>query len=139
MPAYPGSRTLHPACQQWAFAQPGMLAATSYHGVDATPQQQCCCTQVGVSALSGAGMDDFFEAVKGAAAEYKESYLPDLERMQAVSGKLAVLTVWLCMFIPINGAYLAIKAAGMRRGAGRLCGVVVGRVKWPAGRPRVAD
>ncbi len=41
--------------------------------------------QVGVSALSGAGMDDFFEAVQGATAEYKEFYLPDLERMQAVS------------------------------------------------------
>ena len=39
---------------------------------------------MGVSALSGAGMDDFFEAVKGATAEYKEFYLPDLERMQAV-------------------------------------------------------
>ena len=37
-----------------------------------------------MSALSGAGMDDFFEAVKGATAEYKEFYLPDLERMQAV-------------------------------------------------------
>ena len=37
-----------------------------------------------MSALSGAGMDDFFEAVNGATAEYKEFYLPDLERMQAV-------------------------------------------------------
>ena len=40
---------------------------------------------MGVSALSGAGMDDFFEAVNGATAEYKEFYLPDLKRMQAVS------------------------------------------------------
>jgi hypothetical protein len=34
-------------------------------------------------------MDDFFEAVKGATAEYKELYWPDVERMQAVSGMIS--------------------------------------------------
>ena len=53
---------------------------------------------MGISALSGAGMDDFFEAVKGATAEYREFYLPDLERMQAVSGMTSDLTCSLRSF-----------------------------------------
>eukprot|EP00803_Ostreobium_quekettii_P001908 evm.model.scf_3150.3 EVM.evm.TU.scf_3150.3 scf_3150:9994-14571(+) len=35
---------------------------------------------VGVSAVTGMGMDDFFQAVQGCAAEYEQFYKPDLER-----------------------------------------------------------
>lgn len=37
-------------------------------------------TTVGVSALTGMGMDDFFEATKKAAREYEAEYLPELLR-----------------------------------------------------------
>ena len=40
--------------------------------------------QVGVSALTGQGMDEFFEAVNAASLEYKEFYLPELEVKQKV-------------------------------------------------------
>ncbi|OBZ89897.1 GPN-loop GTPase 1 [Choanephora cucurbitarum] len=36
---------------------------------------------VGVSAVTGAGMDEFFEAVKKAADEYETDYKPEIERM----------------------------------------------------------
>ena len=40
--------------------------------------------QVGVSALTGQGMDEFFEAINAASLEYKEFYLPELEAKQKV-------------------------------------------------------
>lgn len=39
---------------------------------------------MGVSALTGKGMDEFFEAVQAASLEYKEFYLPELEAKQKV-------------------------------------------------------
>jgi len=37
---------------------------------------------VGVSSMTGAGVDDFFDAVKEKAAEYERDYRPELERRQ---------------------------------------------------------
>jgi GTPase SAR1 family protein len=45
---------------------------------------------VGVSAATGDGMDEFFEAITGAVKEYEDEYLPDLKaRRAAQEGKAA--------------------------------------------------
>ncbi|EJT98134.1 hypothetical protein DACRYDRAFT_71208 [Dacryopinax primogenitus] len=44
-------------------------------------------TAVGVSSLTGAGMDDFFVAVSQARAEYMRDYLPELARLQTEKEK----------------------------------------------------
>lgn len=43
---------------------------------------------VGVSAVSGAGMDEFFKAIEASAEEYMETYKPDLERRRAEKQQL---------------------------------------------------
>jgi GTPase SAR1 family protein len=44
---------------------------------------------VGVSAATGDGMDEFFEAVTGAVKEYEDEYLPDLQARRAKQQKEA--------------------------------------------------
>ena len=39
---------------------------------------------VGVSAVSGEGMDAFFEQVQACAKEYRQLYLPELQKRQQV-------------------------------------------------------
>lgn len=39
---------------------------------------------VGVSAITGEGMDDFMDAVEQARRQYETDYLPDLERRKEV-------------------------------------------------------
>lgn len=39
---------------------------------------------VGVSAVTGAGMDELFEAVDRCKAEYEKTYKPELERRRKV-------------------------------------------------------
>ncbi|KAI5668535.1 hypothetical protein M9H77_18388 [Catharanthus roseus] len=43
---------------------------------------------VGVSAVSGAGMDEFFKAIEASAEEYMENYKPDLEKRLAEKQQL---------------------------------------------------
>ncbi|CDP08540.1 unnamed protein product [Coffea canephora] len=43
---------------------------------------------VGVSAVSGAGMDAFFKAIEASAEEYMENYKPDLDRRRAEKQQL---------------------------------------------------
>lgn len=43
---------------------------------------------VGVSAVSGAGMDAFFKAIEASAEEYMENYKPDLDRRRAEKQRL---------------------------------------------------
>ncbi|XP_027159779.1 GPN-loop GTPase QQT2 [Coffea eugenioides] len=43
---------------------------------------------VGVSAVSGAGMDAFFKAIEASAEEYLENYKPDLDRRRAEKQQL---------------------------------------------------
>lgn len=39
---------------------------------------------MGVSAVTGEGMDDFFAAVASCARDYEQHYLPELQRRQQV-------------------------------------------------------
>ncbi|CAH8345965.1 unnamed protein product [Eruca vesicaria subsp. sativa] len=43
---------------------------------------------VGVSAISGAGMDDFFKAIEASATEYMETYKADLDKRKAEKEQL---------------------------------------------------
>ncbi|GAB2210315.1 hypothetical protein Droror1_Dr00015579 [Drosera rotundifolia] len=43
---------------------------------------------VGVSAISGSGMDEFFKAIKASAEEYMESYKADLDKRRAEKQRL---------------------------------------------------
>lgn len=43
---------------------------------------------VGVSAISGAGMDEFFKAIEASSEEYMQTYKPDLEKRRAEKQQL---------------------------------------------------
>ena len=44
---------------------------------------------VGVSAVTGEGMDAFFQQVQACAEEYRQLYLPELQKRQKVCSPLA--------------------------------------------------
>ena len=44
---------------------------------------------VGVSAVTGEGMDAFFQQVQACAEEYRQLYLPELQKRQKVRSPLA--------------------------------------------------
>ena len=53
-----------------------------------------CIGQVGVSAATGEGMSDLFDAIRGAGQEYIDSYLPELKVwMDSLEQSMPVMVV----------------------------------------------
>ena len=55
---------------------------------------------MGVSAVTGEGMDDFFAAVASCARDYEQHYLPELQRRQQVRSPACINALASHVFIP---------------------------------------